>query len=132
MLKIPQSIHDMVVAHAREGLPLEICGILGGKGDTISSVHRICNTKASATRFRMEPREQIAAMDNLHLQGLDLLAFYHSHPEGPPFLSDEDIRLAFYPDVVIVIVSLEDRQNPVLGAFIVNGKRIVPVTVVID
>ena len=32
MIRIPQAILDDMIAHAREGFPLEVCGILGGGG----------------------------------------------------------------------------------------------------
>jgi [CysO sulfur-carrier protein]-S-L-cysteine hydrolase len=124
MLKIPQSILDMVVTHAREGLPLEVCGILGGTADMVCSMYRISNRKASSTSFLMEPREQIAAMEALRLQGLEVLAFYHSHPGGPACPSDEDIRLAYYPDVTTVIVSLEDPEKPLLSACLISDKDV--------
>jgi len=122
MLKMPRFIREAIITHAREGLPLEVCGILGGKADTLSEVYRIRNTKTSQTRFQMDPRGQIAAMDDLERRGLDLLAFYHSHPVGPSCPSEEDVRLAYYPDMAAIIIYLEDREDLLVGAFLIKEK----------
>jgi proteasome lid subunit RPN8/RPN11 len=116
-LRIPRTVLESIIDHARSGLPLEVCGILGGAGGTASAYYPIRNTEASGSRFLMDPREQIACMESLREQGMEVLAFCHSHPSGPPFASAEDVRLAFYPDVLTVIISLEDRDNPLVGAF---------------
>jgi proteasome lid subunit RPN8/RPN11 len=117
VLIITRPIREAMVANAREGLPFEVCGILGGRGSVVSSVHPIRNLKQSGSHFLMDPREQIAVMGSLHRQRLDVLAFYHSHPAGPAFPSAEDVRLAFYPEVATVIVSLESLEAPVVAAF---------------
>jgi proteasome lid subunit RPN8/RPN11 len=124
VIRIPRSIREAMIAHALEGLPFEVCGILGGTGSVVSSIHPTRNLKESSTHFLMDPREQIAAMESLRLQGLEVLAFYHSHPAGPAYPSIEDVRLALYPDVVTVIVSLESRKNPVVEAFRIIQDRI--------
>lgn len=124
VIRIPHSIRDAIVAHALHGLPFEICGILGGRGSEVSTIHPTRNLRKSGRHFLMDPREQIAAMESLRLRGLDVIAFYHSHPAGPAYPSPEDVRLAFYPDVATVIVSLENSQAPVIAAFRIVGGRI--------
>lgn len=116
-MRIGRNIYEDVISHARKGFPIEMCGILGGSGEIVTESYRIRNLKASPEHFLMDPREQIAAMKSLDDRGLELLAFYHSHPRGPAFPSAEDIRLAFYPEVTTVIISLADSDAPVLRAF---------------
>jgi len=108
MLLLPKHIHEDLLAHAREGFPLEVCGILGGVDETVSSIYRMTNTDASNEHFMMDPREQFAVIKALRAQGLSMLAIYHSHPESPARPSEEDIRLALTPDVSYVIISLAD------------------------
>jgi proteasome lid subunit RPN8/RPN11 len=110
MLKIPASIHADLIAHAQEGFPLEVCGILGGSGDAISATYRMTNTDASNEHFMMDPREQFAVVKDLRAKGLSMLAIYHSHPETPARPSEEDIRLALTPGVSYVIVSLAEPE----------------------
>jgi proteasome lid subunit RPN8/RPN11 len=117
MLKIPEKIYNDIIAHARDGIPLEVCGILGGRGETVFAMYRMVNTDAKSDHFMMDPREQIEVMNDLRRKGLEMTAFYHSHPKGPSHPSAEDIRLAFYPDVFILIVSLAESSKPVMKSF---------------
>jgi proteasome lid subunit RPN8/RPN11 len=117
MLKIPHHIHEDMIAHAREGFPLEVCGILGGTGDTVSVIYRMTNTDASNEHFMMDPKEQFAVVKDLRGKGLSMLAVYHSHPETPARPSEEDIRLALTPDISYVIVSLADSAAPSVKSY---------------
>jgi len=122
MIRIPQAIHDDMIAHAREGFPLEVCGLLGGSGDTVSVIYRMTNTDASNEHFMMEPKEQFTVVKDLRAKGLSMLSVYHSHPETPARPSEEDIKLALTPDVSYIIVSLADSAVPVVKSFkISNG-----------
>lgn len=125
-LKITAAIIEGMIRQAREGLPLEICGILGGKGGTASVLYRVANAESSGVHFLMDPREQLDAMEDLDAKGLDLMAFYHSHPANPAWPSAEDVRLAFYPEVFIVIVSLLKPDEPEVKAFRIIDKKIFP------
>ncbi len=127
MLKIPQNIYNDIMAHAVEGMPIEVCGILGGTDGTVSAIYRMTNTDASADHFMMDPREQIDVMKALRSKELEITAFYHSHPTGPDHPSAEDIRLAFYPDVFSVIVSLAEPGKPVMKSFSIREGQVTPV-----
>jgi proteasome lid subunit RPN8/RPN11 len=51
-----------------------------------------------------------------------LLAIYHSHTHTAAFPSPTDVKLAFYPESLYVIVSLKNEE-PVIRAFnIVEGQ----------
>ena len=126
MLTIPKSIRDDIIAHAREGFPLEVCGILGGQGGSVSATFRMTNTDASNEHFMMDPKEQFAVVKELRARGLEMAAIYHSHPETPARPSEEDIRLALTPDVSYVIVSLADPGIPVLRSFRITAGLVEP------
>ncbi|MBC7961542.1 MAG: M67 family metallopeptidase, partial [Steroidobacteraceae bacterium] len=117
MLHIPNEIHDDLIAHAMEGFPLEVCGILGGSSDTVSAIYRMTNTDASNEHFMMDPREQFTVVKDLRAKGISMLAIYHSHPESPARPSDEDIRMALTPGVSHVIISLADPGLPVVKSY---------------
>lgn len=116
-LRIPQPLHAELLDHAREGFPLEVCGLLGGRGQTVERLLRMTNTDASNEHFSMEPREQFAVAKELRAAGLEMLTVYHSHPESPARPSAEDIRLAHTPGISHLIVSLLDARQPVLKSF---------------
>ncbi|OHE24774.1 MAG: hypothetical protein A3J94_00325 [Syntrophus sp. RIFOXYC2_FULL_54_9] len=57
-------------------------------------------------------------------QELEMLAVYHSHPETPARLSDEDLRLALTPGISYVIVSLADPSAPEVRSFKISGGKV--------
>ena len=124
MLKIPKQIHDDMIAHAKEGFPLEVCGILGGTGDTVSAIYRMTNTDASNEHFMMEPKEQFAVVKDLRVKELAMLAIYHSHPETPARPSEEEIKLALTPDVSYLIISLADAEKPVIKSYKISSGNV--------
>jgi [CysO sulfur-carrier protein]-S-L-cysteine hydrolase len=126
MLQIPKDIHDDLISHAREGFPLEICGILGGVGTTVSASYRMTNTDASNEHFMMDPKEQFAVVKDLRAKGLAMLAIYHSHPETPARPSEEDIRLALTPDVSYIIISLAGHQLPTVKSYKIDQGKVSP------
>lgn len=124
MIRIPQAIHDNLIAHAREGFPLEVCGILGGTGESVSAIYRMNNTDASNEHFMMDPREQFSVIKDLRAKGLAMLAIYHSHPETPARPSEEDIKLALTPDVSSVIISLADAAVPDIKSYKISSGNV--------
>ena len=121
---IPKAIYDDMITHAQDGFPLEVCGILGGAGDTVSANYRMTNSDASNEHFMMEPREQFAVVKDLRAKGLAMLAIYHSHPETPARPSEEDIRLALTPDVSYLIISLADAAAPDIKSYKINAGNV--------
>lgn len=126
MILIPHHIHDELIRYAREGFPLEVCGILGGVADSVSKIYPMTNTDASNEHFMMDPKEQFTVVKDLRANGLTMLAIYHSHPETPARPSEEDVRLALTPDVSYVIVSLADADKPVVKSYKIHNGRTTP------
>jgi len=124
MIRVPHSINQQMIAHAQEGFPLEVCGILGGVGSEVSVSYPMTNTDASNEHFMMEPKEQFSVVKDLRAKGLTMLAIYHSHPESPARPSEEDIRLALTPGVSYLIISLADQQQPVVKSFTIDQGKV--------
>ena len=129
MLEIPEKVHRAVISHAQSGFPLEVCGILGGSGMIVQSHYPMTNADASNEHFMMDPREQFAVVKALRADGEGMVAIYHSHPESPARPSQEDIRLALTPEVCHLIVSLQDREHPVVKAFRICDGVVEPVAI---
>lgn len=129
MIRIPQAIHDEMIAHARKGFPLEVCGIVGGTGESVSVLYRMTNSDASNEHFMMDPKEQFAVIKDLRAKGLAMLAIYHSHPESPARPSEEDIKLALTPDVSYLIISLADADVPDIKSFKISSGNVQPETI---
>lgn len=116
-MRLPASLAEELVAHARAELPNECCGMLGGRGGEAVRAWRAVNTEASPYMYVMEPREQLRIMDEIDDQGLDLLAVYHSHTRSAAYPSRTDVELAFFPQTLYLIVSLADASAPEIRAF---------------
>ena len=115
MVRIPKTIVQEMVNHSLREAPLECCGILAGKGRTVGRIYEMRNANESRTTYLMNPKEQLVVFREMEKEGLDMVAIYHSHPHTIPFPSERDVRLAFYPDVAYIIVSLKDGNTSVKG-----------------
>lgn len=117
MLRIPRSIYEGMVEHAKKEWPLECCGILGGSEETVKKDFELSNIEKSATRYVVSPEEQLRVFEELEEESMELIAIYHSHPHTIPFPSEWDVEMAFYPGVTSIIISLKERDNPMVKAF---------------
>ncbi len=106
MLYIPQQIVDQIFDQAKKGLPEEVCGYLAGTDRTVNQHFELTNIDHSPEHFSFDPAEQFRTVREARKAGLEILANYHSHPATPARPSEEDIRLAFDPNISYVIVSL--------------------------
>ncbi|MCI7792563.1 MAG: M67 family metallopeptidase [Lachnospiraceae bacterium] len=125
MLQLKKSDYDKILSHAVQGLPNEACGLIAGVVENdikkIEEVYLLTNIDNSNEHFSMDPKEQLAAVKDMRAKGLTLLGNWHSHPESPSRPSEEDKRLAHDSTVDYLILSLQDRENPVLNAFLVQN-----------
>jgi proteasome lid subunit RPN8/RPN11 len=122
-LVIPRAYADDIVEHARAEAPAEACGLIAGMHGRAMRLYRIPNADPSIYRYNMEPRAQLAAMQDMDDNDWDLLAIYHSHTHTPAYPSPTDIGLAFYPDAYYAIVTLKNSEQPQIRAFrIVDGQ----------
>jgi proteasome lid subunit RPN8/RPN11 len=119
-VKISQALIDEMVAHAREDLPNECCGMVAGIDGEATEVIRVENAAASPLRYEMDPKAQYEAWKSIEDTGRELLAIYHSHTKSAAYPSQTDVNQAVaWPDQVYVIVSLADADAPdVKGYFL--------------
>ena len=121
MIRIPAHIYNGIVAQAYAELPNEACGLLVGTENGVVKQHVLTNIDHSPEHFSFDPAEQFQVFRSARSEGLNIIANYHSHPETPSRPSVEDIRLAYDPNILYLIVSLA-AEIPVLKAFsIQNG-----------
>jgi proteasome lid subunit RPN8/RPN11 len=121
MIRIPKHIYDGIVEQAYAELPNEACGLLVGRDGEVTKQHALTNIDHSPEHFSFDPAEQFQVFRSARAEGAEIIANYHSHPESPSRPSVEDIRLAYDPNILYLIVSLA-AELPVLKAFnIING-----------
>lgn len=122
-LFITSKLLDEVISHCREVYPNEACGILAGKDRVVEKVYKMINIESSSVTYMMDSKEQFAVMKEMRREGLEMVAIYHSHPYTDAFPSQRDIKLAFYPDSVYLIISLIDKE-PKIKAFSIIDEQI--------
>ncbi len=126
MIRIPKSIYIAMIEHARKESPLECCGILSGKDGTVQKAFELRNAEQSPIRYSMSPQEQLKVFEEMERETLEMVGIYHSHTHTIPFPSETDVRLAFYPEVFSVIISLKEEKNPLVKAFRIQEDAIYP------
>ncbi len=124
MVRIPKTIFQEMVDHAKREWPLECCGILAGKDKTVQKSFELRNAEKSPVLYSMTPREQMKVFEEMEKESMKMVAIYHSHPHTIPFPSETDVKLTFYPDVSSIIISLKEEKNPVVKAFQIEKEAI--------
>ena len=119
-LEITREFIDEMIAHARQDDPNECCGVLLGKDGHVVALRRVTNAEASPFRYNMDPREFYTVYKESEEQGWDMWGFYHSHTRTQAFPSQTDRNLAAWRDSYYLIVSLENKDAPVVRAFTIT------------
>ena len=126
-LTIPQSLYDALRAHGEETYPHECCGIMLGKTDgddlCVSQLLRAGNTRTDSAhnRYHIAPQELIAAQREGRRLGLDIVGFYHSHPDHPAQWSPTDFAEAHWFGCAYVITAIEQGHAKITNSFLLTG-----------
>jgi [CysO sulfur-carrier protein]-S-L-cysteine hydrolase len=123
-MRIAQSLIDEILAHAREDLPNECCGMVGGAGGEAQTVYRAENAEASPFRYSIDAKEQFRLMQEIEGAGEELVGIYHSHTKSPAYPSQTDVNLAGWPDAIYLIASLADAEAPDVKGFWIRDSQI--------
>jgi len=121
-LRVPRSLIDEIVDHARSEAPNECCGMIAAVDGRAVAVHRVRNSAASPLRYEMDGMEQYRVQTAIEDAGQELGAIYHSHTRSDPYPSQTDINLAFYPDSLYVIVGVKGEEPDVRAWTILDGQ----------
>ena len=126
MIIIEKLNFDEIVNYCKNGLPNESCGLLGGiiEGDKkiVKKVYFLTNVDKSPEHFSMEPKEQFAAIKDMRANNFVMLGNFHSHPNSPARMSNEDKRLAFDTNLSYLILSLKSDE-PILKSFKIDKNK---------
>jgi proteasome lid subunit RPN8/RPN11 len=124
-VKIARQMIEEMVAHAREDLPNECCGIIATRnGEAIQSLRAI-NAAASPVRYEVDSQDLLRIYRELEQLDAELGAIYHSHTRSAAYPSQTDVNLAKWnPDALYLIVSLQDDRSPDVRAFRIVDEKI--------
>ena len=123
-MKIRQSALEAIQAHGAEGYPNEICGIMLGTQaeQVVIDVKRARNiiVERSRDRYEIDPLDHIRIQREADALGLDIVGYYHSHPDHPAQASRFDTERAC-AGYVYVIVSIEKGKPVDTNAFVTEA-----------
>ncbi|MEO8745413.1 MAG: M67 family metallopeptidase [Candidatus Dormiibacterota bacterium] len=112
-MKIARGALDAIQRHGAEGYPDEICGImLGPRGEgRVTEVKRARNiiVERSRDRYEIDPRDQIRLQREADAAGLDIVGYYHSHPDHPAQASRFDTERAWAGYVYLIVSIVEGK-----------------------
>ena len=113
-IRLTPGVDSAIRAHGRETFPHECCGAMLGRDGVVLEAFALPNTteEGPRRRFLVRPDDYRIAEKRGREAGLDLLGFYHSHPDHPAKPSQYDLDHA-WPSFSYVIVSVmggEDKQ----------------------
>jgi proteasome lid subunit RPN8/RPN11 len=111
---------EIIRRHGEEAFPHECCGLLlghvepGNRAKVVTSVERLLNEHEDSrhNRFLITPETFLAADRSARRRGLDILGFYHSHPNAPAVPSEFDREHAwpFYSYIIVSVVDGAARE----------------------
>jgi len=113
VIVLSEEHRDEIAAHGERDYPHECCGLLLGNfaddgGKVISEVYLISNAReeqAKRNRFLIRPEELMRGERYAQAKGLEVVGFYHSHPDHPAVPSQYDLERA-WPIYSYIVVSI--------------------------
>lgn len=95
-MRIGRRQADAMVARALEGYPFEVCGVFLGRGSDVRRAVGVANreTERPQVRYQIAPEDLIRLQREAEAEGLDIVGYYHSHPDHPARPSETDRSVA--------------------------------------
>jgi proteasome lid subunit RPN8/RPN11 len=123
-IALQAKVDAAIRAHGREAFPHECCGALLGRDGVVSEAFALPNTteEGPRRRFLVRPDDYRAAETRARDTGLELLGFYHSHPDHPARPSQYDLDHA-WPSFSYVIVSVLGGRDDLLTSWQLRADR---------
>jgi proteasome lid subunit RPN8/RPN11 len=113
VIELTAKQREEIASHGEQDYPYECCGALlglfGSNGlKRVVETYRISNEREEAAkrnRFLIRPEELIKAERYAHSKDLEVIGFYHSHPDHPAVPSQYDLEHA-WPIYSYIVVSV--------------------------
>lgn len=127
MLKLSEQIYNTLRKHGEETYPHECCGVLLGRSqDDVNAVEdavRAGNTRTDSAhnRYHIAPQELVKIQRQGRERGLDIVGFYHSHPDHPAQWSKTDFAEAHWLGCSYVITAVAKGVAQQTNSFLLTG-----------
>jgi proteasome lid subunit RPN8/RPN11 len=118
MLRLTLQHRDEIAAHGERDYPYECCGLLIGRfadndSKVVTETYPISNAREEAAkrnRFLIRPEELLRGEQYAAGRALDIIGFYHSHPDHPAVPSQYDLEHA-WPAYSYIVVAVRNGQS---------------------
>lgn len=127
MIKFSKHDYESIRRHGEETYPHECCGVLLGRMENgermVKAVVRCGNTRTDspANRYHIAPQELIAAQKKAREAKMDIIGFYHSHPDHPARWSATDLEEAHWFACSYVITTVKSGKASETNSFVLAG-----------
>jgi len=127
LIQIAKEILQQLRAHGEETYPHECCGVLLGEASdgnrVVREAVRCGNTRTDSpeNRYHIDPRELVRIQRLARERELDIVGFYHSHPDHPAQWSKTDLEEAHWLGCSYVITSVEQGRATQTNSFVLTG-----------
>ena len=134
MLRIHYADYEALRTHGEETYPNECCGVLLGKNisgegngaaavNHVQQIVRAGNTRTDSAhnRYHIAPQELVKIQRQARGLGLDIVGFYHSHPDHPAQWSKTDFAEAHWLSCSYIITSVEQGKAVLTNSFLLSG-----------
>jgi proteasome lid subunit RPN8/RPN11 len=132
-LRLTSDVQERIRVHGAQGYPHEVCGALlgreadAGAGEAVREVSAVLplenrRTDSRENRFVLAPDDVRRAERAATERGLELLGWYHSHPDHPALPSEFDREHA-WPWYSYVILSVAARAPGTMASWRLRDDR---------
>ncbi|MFN4245915.1 MAG: M67 family metallopeptidase [Brevinematia bacterium] len=128
-MKIKKEIYEEMISWMKENIPIEACGILVGRNDTVDEFIKMENIAKSEKFFEMDPLEVMKVFEDIDNRSKEVVGIFHSHPVSDPYPSVTDLERNEVIDHLIFVISSMRTGKPELKAFTINNKTVKEVEV---
>jgi proteasome lid subunit RPN8/RPN11 len=131
MLRLSDAAYREVRRHGEETYPHECCGVLLGRSidsghasvNQVETVVRAGNTRIDSAhnRYQIAPQELVKIQRDARQREMDIIGFYHSHPDHPARWSPTDFAEAHWIGCSYVITAVEQGKAAATNSFLLTG-----------
>lgn len=128
MIRITKELAEKIERHGSATYPDECCGILLGSTDgdiqLIKDIAELENHQVEnrRRRFFVTPEQYLQAERTASERGMELLGFYHSHPDHPAIPSEFDREHAL-PWFIYIVMAVVEGRPTVMTSWVLSDSR---------
>lgn len=128
MIRIPRTVLNQLRSEGEKTYPNECCGVLLGTfvadGRDVRQAISCDNARTDSprNRYAIEPLQVVRIQRSARENGLEIVGFYHSHPDHPAHWSETDLQEAHWLGCSYLITRVESGSARETNSFSLEGR----------